>query len=253
MPGQRAVQLHRRAAGDAPVVARIRDALPLAGGVLAHLDHAQAVGGNLLAHLIHRPAAAAIGAFFEGQAARVQGLVDGFVVDHQQPMAVGVVREGEVVHAVVVVAGLQLLGAPVVRGIRAPGRGPREHRVTPGEERSRAVAFGDHHAVELRMLLHRHPLETEQSRWSRAGRASSKQAAAEETQSAQRQTALEQVAPALVHQLVQRRVGSRVDRLVVERGQALVEVVTHHISSEPPAHRRQASAAGGYAEEITGK
>ncbi|MNZ37907.1 hypothetical protein D3C78_553680 [compost metagenome] len=232
VPGQRTAQLHRRAAGDAPVVGRTGDALPLAGGVIAHLDHTQAVGGDLLAHLVRRPATAAIGALLEGQAARVQGLVDGFVVDHQQAVAVGVVREGEVVHAVVVVAGLQFLGAPVVRCVRTPGRRAGKHRVAPGEERPRAVAFGDHHTVELRVLLHRHALEAEQRRRLRPERAGRNQAAAEEAERAQRQAALEQAAPALVHQFVQRRVGSGVDRLVVERGQALVEVVAHRISSE---------------------
>ncbi len=62
---QGAGQVQRRAAGDAAVVARPLDALPLAPGVLLHLDHAQAVGRDFLAHLAFRTPARTIGTILE--------------------------------------------------------------------------------------------------------------------------------------------------------------------------------------------
>src|SRR5690554_4776827 len=178
---QRAADGHRRHGADAPVVARAGHPLPLAVGTAADLQHADPVGSLLLAHLIDGALAAAIGQVGIAQAVGVQGRVDVLVVDHQQAMVIGCLLEGEEVHAVMVVTGLQQLCLPVLGGVLAPGRGIVQYRIAPAEERLGAVTLGHQHPVEVGRGLRRYSAETQQwpGRW-RAAALAAEQAGAEQ-------------------------------------------------------------------------
>ncbi len=224
--GQRAAELHGGEGGDAAVVARAGDPLPVAAAVLLHLDDADAVGGLLLLHVLHLALAIDV-----DDAGGVQGGVDVLVVDHQQAVVVGRLRKGEEVHAVVVVAGLLELVFPGFAGVALEGRGIGEHGIAPGEERPGAVALGDDDLVEFRIELLGHALEAQQRGLGQG--AAGADAAAEEAQGREGQAALEDVAAAGIDHLVQGAVAAGVDGHVVMGGQCGVESVVvpvHHVS-----------------------
>ncbi|MCY1545513.1 hypothetical protein D9M68_814600 [compost metagenome] len=149
--------------------------------------------------------------------------VDVLVVDHQQAVGIRRVREGEEVHAVMVVAGLLELVLPGLAGVAAPGRRIGQHPIAPGEEGTGTVALGYQHPVEVRIELLRHALEAQQAAVGHGPAGTD--ATAEEAEGGQGQAALEHIAPAMLHQVIQRRVAARIDRHVVVGGKGCVEGV----------------------------
>src|SRR5690606_14019528 len=95
-------------------------------------------------------------------AVSMQGRVDVLVVDHQQAMLIGCLREREEVHAVMVVTGLQQLRLPVLGGVLQPDRGTVQYRIAPAEERLGAVTLGYQHPVEVGGGLCCYSAETQQ-------------------------------------------------------------------------------------------
>ena len=205
--------------------------MPLAVGTAADLQHADPVGSLLLAHLIDGALAAAIGQVGIAEAVSMQGRVDVLVVDHQQAMVIGCLLEGEEVHAVVVVTGLQQLCLPVLGGVLAPGRGIVQYRIAPAEERLGAVTLGHQHPVEVGRGLRRYSAETQQwpGRW-RAAALAAEQAGAEQADGCQRQTAFEHLTAAAVNDAVQVGGLAGVEAAVVQRlevGVVMVVFLSH--------------------------
>ena len=233
--GQRAADGHGRHGTDAPMQARTGYPLPLTRGIPSNFQHTDAMGGLLLAHLVHRALAPAILQLGERQTIGMQGGVDVLVVDDQQTMLVGRILEGKEMHAVVVVAGLQQLGLPVLGGVLLPDRGIIQHRIAPAEEGPGAVTLGDQHLIEVRSGLCRHAGKAHQrgAAWSAWAALTTEQTTAKQTDSSQCQPALEYLTAAAVDDGVQIGRLTRVEAMVVycsEVGVVMLVFLSHVLS-----------------------
>src|SRR5690606_12698957 len=140
------------------------------------------------------------------------------MVDHQQTMLIGCLREREEVHAVMVVTGLQQLRLPVLGGVLQPDRGTVQYRIAPAEERLGAVTLGYQHPVEVGGGLCCYSAETQQWTGHRGAAAlAAEQAGAEQADGCQRQAAFEHLTAAAVDDAVQVRGLAGVEAAVVQR------------------------------------
>ena len=126
------------------------NALPIPLRVFAYFNNTQTMRCHLLVNLIGGASTAAIWLIGEIHSGGMQCWVYVFMIDHQQAALVGLLREGEEVHAVVIVTRLQHLILPGVRTILAPGCSSLQHGITPAEKRLCAITGGHDHIIERR-------------------------------------------------------------------------------------------------------